>query len=137
MAFAGWLIRFGGQEFPTELIAHDSWQSTPDQRQELKAYQDNTGKLHRDTASHTRTKIEFETVDGITLEEKMKIQAAISAGIKNEQQRKAEIEYWNDEKNEYVKAEVYIPDITFRIKEIDEKRKNIYYKKIRIALIEY
>ncbi|MDO4272712.1 MAG: hypothetical protein Q4D16_03510 [Eubacteriales bacterium] len=137
MAFEGWLLKFGNQEFPLELIDHESWKSTPNQRQEIKAWQDNTGKLHRDTVSHTRTKIEFETVDDLTLAEKMRIQSVITSSMTDTHQRMADIEYWNDETNAYAKTTVYVPDITFQIAEIDEARKNIYYKKIRFGLIEY
>lgn len=137
MAFEGYLLKFGDQKFPMELINYGSWKSTPNQRQEEKSYQDNTGKLHRHTAPHTRTKIEFETVEYLSLAEKMKIQEVINSSVINEQQRKAKIHYWNDEMNTYEDATVYVPDVTFEIDEIDEDEKDIRYKKIRFALIEY
>lgn len=137
MAFEGWLLKFGSQEFPMGLINHESWKSTPNQRQEIKAWQDNTGRLHRDTVSHTRTKIEFETVEDMTLNEKMRIQSVINSSMTDTRQRKADITYWNDETNAYTTATVYVPDIMFQISEVDRQRKQIYYKKIRIALIEY
>lgn len=137
MGFEGWLLKFGSQEFPLDLIKQKSWKSTPNQRQETEAWQDINGKLHRETASHFRTKIEFETVDDLTLEEKSKIQEVINSSVIDAKQRKANITYWNDETNSYTKAVVYVPDIDFTIKEIDVESKNIYYNSIRIALIEY
>lgn len=133
--FKGWLLKFGDQEFPHELIKYKSWKSTPNQRQEEKAWQDNTGRLHRDTASHTRTKIEFETKDDLSLEEKMQIQRVMNSSMTDARQRKANIEYWNDETNSYQQATIYVPDITFPISEIDGD--DIRYGSIRIALIEY
>ena len=135
--FEGWLLKFGNQEFPLELINQSSWKATPNQRQELDAWTDCNGVLHRETAPHTRTKIEFETVDDITLSEKMRIQEVMNSSITNTLQRKGEITYWNDETNTYETACVYIPDTQFTIKEIDKEKKEIYYEKIRIALIEY
>lgn len=135
--FEGWLLKFGTQEFPLRLIAEETWQSTPNQRLELSAESDNTGKLHRDTAPHTRTKIEFETVDDLTLDEKIEIQTVMNSSVTSTQERKATITYWNDENNSYTEATVYVPDITFKINRIDKDEKQIYYNKIRIALIEY
>lgn len=137
MAFEGYLLKFGEREFPMELIDHGSWKSTPNQRQDQESYQDNNGKLHRNTVSHTRTKIEFETVDDLKLSEKIQIQEVMNSSVTNALERKGEITYWNDETNSYEKATVYIPDVTFEISEIDRERNEIYYKKIRFALIEY
>lgn len=87
--------------------------------------------------NHNRTKIEFETVDDLTLEEKIQCQNIINNAITNKAERKGKITYWNDETNTYEDAEVYIPDIDFTVNEIDKKRNMIFYASIRIALIEY
>ena len=118
-------------------IVKGGYNSTPNQRQEAKAWQDLKGNLHRDTAPHYRTKIEFKTVNGITLSEKQEIQGIMNSAITDKRQRKGTVIYWNEEDNEYKQATVYIPDITFEVDEIDELRKNIYYNSIRISLIEY
>ena len=86
---------------------------------------------------HKRTKIEFETVDNLTLEEKIQCQNIINSAIINKAERKGKITYWNDETNAYEDAKVYIPDIDFTVNEIDKKRNMIFYASIRIALIEY
>lgn len=64
--FEGWLLKFGSREFPMECIAEEGYSCTPNQRQEVEAWQDNRGNLHRDTASHYRTKIEITTMDELT-----------------------------------------------------------------------
>ena len=63
MAFDNWLIRFvkTGELFPHELIQKDTYQSTPLQRTEIKAYRDNDNYLHRVTSPNYKTKIEFQT----------------------------------------------------------------------------
>lgn len=135
--FQGWLLKFGTQEFPHEFIKRATWKSTPNQRLENDPWTDMKGYLHRDTLPHYRTKIEFETVDDLTLEEKIKIQNVMNSSIINKQERKANITYWNDETNTYTNAKVYVPDIDFTINEIDKKRGMVFYSSIRIALIEY
>ena len=130
-------MQFGSHILPMKYIAKGGYNSTPNQRQEAKAWQDLKGHLHRDTAPHYRTKIEFKTVDGLTLSEKQEIQGIMNSAITDKRQRKGTVTYWNEEDNEYKQATVYIPDITFEVDEIDELRKNIYYNSIRISLIEY
>ena len=135
--FQGWLLKFGTQEFPQEFIKKSGWKSTPNQRLENDPWSDTKGYLHRDVLPHNRTKIEFETVDDLTLDEKIRIQNVMNSAITNKAERKGKITYWNDETNTYTNAEVYIPDIDFTINEIDKKRGMIFYDSIRIALIEY
>lgn len=135
--FGGWLLKFGGQVFPHEYIKKGGWKSTPNQRLENDPWSDTKGYLHRDVMDHNRTKIEFETVDDLTLEEKIQCQNIINNAITNKAERKGKITYWNDETNTYEDAEVYIPDIDFTVNEIDKKRNMIFYASIRIALIEY
>ncbi len=135
--FEGWFIKFGSQKLPMKYLNKGGYSSTPNQRQEASAWQDTGGHLHRDTASHYRTKIEFKTVDGITLAEKQEIQSIMNSAITDKKERKGSITYWNEEENAYKQATVYIPDITFEVDEVDEKRKTVYYNSIRIALIEY
>ena len=135
--FEGWLLKFGGQVVPHEYIKKGGWKSTPNQRLENDPWSDTRGYLHRDVMAHNRTKIEFETVDDLTLEEKIQCQNIMNNAITNKAERKGKITYWNDETNTYKDAEVYIPDIEFAVNEIDKKRNMIFYASIRIALIEY
>lgn len=135
--FEGWLLKFGSREFPMECIAEEGYSCTPNQRQEVEAWQDNHGNLHRDTASHYRTKIEITTMDELTREDIQNIQSVMNSSVVNKQERKCKIAYWNDEDGAYKDATVYIPDTQFKIKRVDRKKKIIYYSSIRIALIEY
>ena len=74
--FQGWLIRNPNThaEFPHRLIAKDSYQSTPLQRSDLKAYRDNSNLLHRVVSPNYKTKIEFSTIDKITQHQLQDIQ---------------------------------------------------------------
>ena len=108
--FEGWLLKFGSREFPMECIAEEGYSCTPNQRQEVEAWQDNRGNLHRDTASHYRTKIEITTMDELTREDIQNIQSVMNSSVVNKQERKCKITYWNDEDGAYKDATVYIPD---------------------------
>lgn len=136
-AFEGWLLKFGSQEFPLRYLALDGCDSTPDQRTEIDSYRDADNLLHRETSPNHKTKLEYNTVDNLTLEDKIIIQQVMEAGLQDIVQRKYRITYWNDEKNEYETGDFYVPDITFRQKRVDRKRNMIIYGSIRIAMIEY
>ncbi len=135
--FDGWLIKFGTREFPLEHIAEEGYDCTPNQRQESNAWQDTAGNLHRDTASHYRTKIEITTMDELTLEELQEIQSVMNSSILDKRERKGKVTYWNNEENAYKEGIFYIPDIQFKIKRVDKVKKKLYHSSLRIALIEY
>lgn len=135
--FEGWLLKFGDREFPLEHITEEGYSCTPNQRQEASVWQDTGGHLHRDTASHYRSKIEITTMDDLTLEEVQEIQSVMNSSIIDKKERKGKVRYWNDEENAYKDGEFYIPDTQFKIKKVDPDRKKLYYSSLRIALIEY
>ena len=132
--FQGYLLSGGGTPFPHGHINYKTWQSTPNQRQDLDAYQDSTGRLHRNVVPYDRTKIIFKTLD-VDLPAKMSIQAFFNAATTNARERKCRLTYWNDEENAYKTGDFYIPDITFTIKDITGD--NIFYDELEIHLIEY
>ena len=75
---------------PNKYISLTSYVSTPHQRQDLDSFQDNEGRLHRNTLTHTRSKLEWNTPplyerDLITL------QNILNSGIINQKERKSKI----------------------------------------------
>jgi hypothetical protein len=132
--FEGYLLSGGGVHFPHEYMLYSSYEATPSQRQDLDAYQDSLGNLHRNVVPHDRTKIKFTTLD-LDLAGKQAIQSFFAGATTNARERKCTLTYWNDETNTYKTGDFYIPDITFIIKEISSD--NISYKGIEIHLIEY
>ena len=125
--------------FPAELILTESWNSTPNRREELKAFRDdNTRDLHRGTAKGKKSGFSFTTIDGITLEEKIKIQSFFNKCMENDEarlQRKVHLLFWNDETNTYQSGYFYLPDITYTIKEYDKN--SIIYNEIMFEFEEY
>ena len=60
----------------------------------------------------------FETREGLHLEEKMEIQSFFTSGESDNHQRKINLQYWNDETNQYETADFYRPDSQFPIRKI-------------------
>lgn len=136
----GYLIKnvTTNKEFDLHLIQFDSYKSTPNQREEIKAYRDeNSRDLYRVTASGTKSKIEFTTMPHLTFAKKKKIQNFFRSGLSSDDwhQRKVHLSFWNDEDNEYYTAYFYIPDISFSIEKIEKD--GPVYQALDIHLVEY
>lgn len=137
-SYAGYFIKATatGTRFPMKYINEESYKSTPNQREEIKAYRDeNTRDLHRVTASGKKTKIEFTTRDGLHLKDKKIIQKFFTDAESDAAQRKISLEYWNDEDNTYKTSSFYRPDIEFTIKKATDT--DLIYKELTIKLVEY
>lgn len=134
--FQGWLLKFGEEILPNKFLAYDDYTATPNQRTEVDAWRDCNNLLHRDTSPNFKTKIEFNTRP-VYLDEKIQMQAVFQSGLIDETQRKYRVTYWNDETNSYVIGEFYMPDVDFKVINVDEDTNNILYNKMRFALIEY
>lgn len=133
--FQGYLLKFGSEVFPNKYLDFDNQASTPNQRAEAEAYVDANNELHRITLPKYRTKIEYNTIDDLSLSDKIAIQNVLSQGLIDSVQRKYLVTYWNDETNSYETSNFYIPDTTFQIKKITSD--NIIYRSFKLTLIEY
>ncbi len=135
--FKGYLIKFpkNGLQFPHKLIAKESYQATPLQRTEIKAYRDSNNLLRRVTSPNNKTKITFNTIDGLTLTQMQSIRNILNGAMSNSQQRKLNVEYWDDELLAYRTMTAYIPDITYTPKIITAD--NIKYSAVTFTFIEY
>lgn len=139
MAFSGYLIKLKGttdEVLPLDFIAVDSYSATPDQRMEAKANRATSGKLDRQTVSHTATKIEFETPP-ITNHEVAVLNTLIHNHYTNALKRDVSLEYYDNDTDTYKTGNFYMPDIQYKISRIDIDTNTIYYDKIRYAFIEY
>lgn len=135
--FKGYLIRFpkNNLKFPHNLIAKESYQATPLQRTEIKAYRDSNNLLRRVTSPNNKTKITFNTIDGLTLTQMQSIRNILNGAMSNSQQRKLNVEYWDDELLAYRTMTAYMPDITYTPKIITAD--NIKYSAVTFTFIEY
>ena len=120
---------------PNKYISLASYVSTPHQRQDLDSFQDNEGKLHRNTLEHTRSKLEWNTPP-LTERELKELQDIINSGIINAKERKAKIIHYCFDTHQYEQGEFYIPDITFTPLRIYPNGE-VLLDKVRLAFIEY
>ena len=134
--FEGWFIKFGNVILPNSYMYTDGYESTPNQREQLKAYRDGNRLLHLETSPNHKTTIKMN-IRELWTDEKEAFQNVIKAAYLNERQRKIAVTYWNDEDNVYKYGEFYYPDITFSVHQIDEVRKQAQYNSFEIELIEF
>ena len=120
---------------PNKFISLASYVSTPHQRQDLDSFQDNEGKLHRNTLEHTRSKLEWNTPP-LREAELIELQNIINSGIINEKERKAKIIHYCFDTHTYEQGEFYTPDITFTPMRIMPNGE-VLLDKVRLAFIEY
>ena len=136
----GYLLKTGSganeKKFPDKYIKADSYESTPNQREEIKAYRnENSRDLVRVTAQGTKTSIRFTTRPNLHLAEKQKLQKWFTDAESDHHQRKINIEFWNDESNSYQTGDFYRPDLNFKIKKLTDD--DIIYDELTIELVEY
>lgn len=140
--FRGYLLKavLTNVVFPLNYIQWDTYESTPNQREEIKAYRDdNTRNLTRVTAQGKKSVIKFKTRDRLHLDDKMFIQKwfgdAEEPTQEAHEQRKVEIEFWDDEENIYKTGYFYRPNMKFQIVHLTDT--DIIYKELQFELIEY
>ena len=137
-SFKGYLLRAVATNtiFPNNYILLESWSSTPKQREEIKAYrEENSRNLHRITAKGKKSKWSFSVKPKIHLADKIIIQKFFTDAEVDANERKVELEYWNDETNTYETGYFYIPDTEFPIYKITGD--DIIYNSIKITGVEY
>lgn len=122
--------------FPNKYIQYNSWSSTPNQREEIKAYRDdNTRNLTRITAAGKKSVFSFKVRSPLHLSEKAEIQDFFTSAEIDPEQRKINIKFWDDEKNMYRTGTFYRPNMQFPIIRITDD--DIIYGELTIECIEY
>jgi len=136
MAFEGYLLKSGNSIFPHKYMQLSSWKTTPNQREEIKAYRDdNTRNLTRVTAAGRKTAIQFKTRPHLHLSDKQIIQNWFVSHETNHDERKLPITFWNDESNTYQTGYFYRPNMEFKIEKITDD--DIIYGEFTFDLVEY
>ena len=121
---------------PLSDIRYDTHQTTPNQALDLDSYRSETGVLIRNVLSHTVTKIELNTPSMTNLQWE-ELWDIIKAGFNNMAERKLKLKYYDQMNATYKTGWFYVPDVQFKIRNIDEANGIINYNEIRIAFIEY
>ena len=136
--FKGYLLRAVRTDtiFPNDYILYSSWKSTPNQREEIKAYRDdNTRELYRVTAEGQKSVFQFDTIEGLSLQDKINIQNFFTSAEINTKERKVQLEFWNEENNQYSIGYFYRPNMEFTIQDISED--DITYSSLTFEFVEY
>lgn len=135
----GKLIKIGSYIVPLDLINVDSYNCTPDQRQDVDSYRDLNQDLHRNVADNYKTVVKFQTRPHL---EEAKIRALIN-GIKsnyeNAKERKVKLEYFDPDKGDYAGTDgtryFYWVQPQFKIMQINGNK--IFYSSMDFEFIEY
>lgn len=140
MAFSGYLIKVGtglaAVEIPMKYMRYTSYKVTPDQRMEWSAERDTTGVLHRETVPNKPPKIEFET-PYMTNSDIVALNTLIQGKYTVAAERKLDITYYDPESDSYKTAAVYMPDVNYKIYNVDATNNRILYEPLRYAFIGY
>ena len=140
MAFSGYLIKVGtglaAVEIPMKYMRYTSYKVTPDQRMEWSAERDTTGVLHRETVANKPPKIEFET-PYMTNSDIVALNTLIQGKYTVAAERKLDITYYDPESDSYKTAAVYMPDVDYKIYNVDSTNNKILYEPLRYAFIGY
>ena len=140
MAFSGYLIKVGtglaAVEIPMKYMRYTSYKVTPDQRMEWSAERDTTGVLHRETVANKPPKIEFET-PYMTNSDIVALNTLIQGKYTVAAERKLDITYYDPESDSYKTAAVYMPDVDYKIYNVESVNNKILYEPLRYAFIGY
>lgn len=136
MNFEGYLLSFPktGKVFPNKYINAQTFNATPLQRTEIKAYRDSNNLLHRTTSPNYKTKLTFSTVS-LHLSDLKVIQDTLKSSYENYAQRKIKVKYWDDELLDYRTMTAYIPDVVYSKELIQDG--DILYSSVEFTFIEY
>lgn len=133
MAYNGYLIRVGDYTIPMDYIKYDTY-SVTNHGQDLEAYNDANGDLHREALDNFIPKVEFNTIM-LTNKKMNDLLSNIRRNYTNTVEKKLSASIYIPEYDAYVSQSVYMPDITFQIYKIDGNE--ILYNTTRLAFIGY
>ena len=122
---------------PHNYIIAESYTCTPQQREEIEAYRDDTTRaLYRNTikSAYMKTKITFSTRP-LRLADKKAFMNWFTDRESSTQERKIQLVYWDDEASMYKTGYFYRPNMDFKIRKISND--DIWYDKVDIELIQY
>lgn len=145
MAYNGYVMKFGDDEFDMGYIYRDSFAVTPNRRQDLDSYRNANGKLIRNVLNHTATTITFQT-------KPMKRHdfAVMMNFIRNhygstnpaysislaQKERRVPITYYSPDVNDYRTGDFYMPD--FEVTAIyQDSNDELWYNTCTLEFIEY
>lgn len=136
--FEGYLLKAvaTNRVFPHQYIVFGTWETTPNQREEIKAYrEENSRDLHRFTAEGRKSTLKFDIRPNLHLADIEAIDNWFKSAESNADERKIEVRFWDDDRHMYRNIVCYQPNPKFKIKRITDN--DIIYDGRTIELIEY
>ncbi len=135
MSYSGFLLKIGDYTVSGKNIISADGISITKNVQDLDSYRDANGVLHRDALEHAPIKVEFSTRNMLTDAQMQDFLGNIRRNYTNEKERKVLATVYVPEIGDYKTCEMYMSTPTPEIYGVF--RGVIYYKSMRIALIEY
>ena len=112
MAYQGYLIKVGNYEIPLSMMRAETYKVSK-KVLDLDSYRDANGELHREALSHFSAVITFNIPPLKTNKEISAFLGNIQANYTVPQERKAVVEFYMPETDNYVTLNMYMPDIEF------------------------
>ena len=137
MAYAGYLLKVGNFEITGQRYINYSSYDVTLNVQDLDAYRDGNGLMHRNALSHVPAKINFQTLPGLTNDDVEDFLGSIADNYTNALERKAIVTAFIPEINQYVTQEMYMAGPTIKIRKIDTKTNKVYYESFKVTFIGY
>ena len=132
---SGKLLKVGNYTIPLAVMNVDSYECTPNQRQDIDSYRDLNQDLHRNVAENYKTVVKFTTRP--RLEET--VLRAVVSNIKNNysvaKERKVHLEYFNTDTGNYSTGDFYLVQPQYKIMQIQGSK--IFYNSMDFEFIEY
>ena len=135
MAYSGFLLKIGDYTVSGKDIISTDGISITKNVQDVESYRDANGVLHREALDHAPIKVEFSTRNMLTDAQLQDFLGNVRRNYINEKERKVLATVYVPEDGAYKTCEMYIATPTPEIYGV--LRGTIYYKSMRIALIEY
>lgn len=136
MAFNGYLLKMGADNFPLSFVYKESYKVAPNRRQDLDSGRNANGVLERNVLDHMPSTISFQTKP-MWNDELDKMMSFIRSHYSVEKEKKVVLEYFCPDINGYKVGEFYVPDIEYPINMVDLDNNRILYNGFSLEFIEY
>lgn len=142
MSFSGFLIKLGSGNdaytIPLKYMRAETYQITYSTL-DLDSWRDSNGLLNRKALEHHVAKIEFNVpmMNNVQIKPLIDGIRAFYQNTSAPNQKKVSVTFYNPETDSYLTQNMYVPDIQFTIRNVDETNNIINYNETRIAFIGY
>lgn len=136
MAFNGYLLKMGADEFPLSFVYKNTYKIAPNRRQDLDPTRNANGVLERNVLEHMPSTISF-MAKPMYNKELAEMMSFIRSHYSVEKEKKVVLTYYCPDTDEYKTGEFYVPDIEYPIDMVDTENKTILYREFPLEFIEY